>query len=135
MNLSPEKMLVIAVLALLVLGPNRLPTAARSAGRALAQLRRLSADMQSELRGALAEPEAALHHAVDEFGIRDLRSAVRNPVRSIAAAALVAPVAAPGADAPSADGVAAPAPTAPAAEAARPSPADDPPPPDDPALN
>lgn len=86
MNISPEKLLVIAVLALLVLGPNRLPAAARSAGRALAELRRLSSGLQGELREALAEPQEALQHAVDEFGVRDLRSAVRSPVKAIAAA-------------------------------------------------
>ncbi|HET9692641.1 MAG TPA: twin-arginine translocase TatA/TatE family subunit [Acidimicrobiales bacterium] len=141
MNISPEKLVVIAVLALLVLGPNRLPAAARSAGRALAELRRLSTGLQSELRDAMGEPQAALQHAVDEFGIRDLRSAVRSPVRAITSAVTAPIVAAAGeAGQPPADPVAAGdgAPLAPgvaATGAPASHPVAGPPPPDDPALN
>ncbi|MCU4184672.1 twin-arginine translocase TatA/TatE family subunit [Acidiferrimicrobium sp. IK] len=83
-NLDPEKLLVIGIFALVVLGPNRLPDAARSAGRLIAQLRRMSGSLQSEVRDALAEPRQALQHAVDEFGISEVRSsmtAVSDPFR------------------------------------------------------
>jgi Tat protein translocase TatB subunit len=39
-SLGAPEILVILVVALLVLGPNRLPEAARQAGRALAEVRR-----------------------------------------------------------------------------------------------
>lgn len=47
------EMLVIFVVALLVLGPAKLPEAGRQVGRALAQFRRWSSGVQSELRTAL----------------------------------------------------------------------------------
>lgn len=75
-NLDPEKLLMIGIVALLVLGPNRLPGAARSVGKMVAQLRRMSGSFQSEVRDALAEPRQALQHAVDEFGISEARSSM-----------------------------------------------------------
>ena len=75
-NLDPEKLLMIGILALVVLGPNRLPGAARSVGRVLAQLRHMSGSFQTEVRDALAEPRQALQHAVDEFGISEVRSSM-----------------------------------------------------------
>jgi sec-independent protein translocase protein TatB len=56
LNLGTGEVLVILVVALLVLGPDKLPGAARQAGRWLGELRRLSSGVQSELRDALQEP-------------------------------------------------------------------------------
>lgn len=55
-SIGPAEILVVLVVALVVLGPNRLPDAARSVGKALAELRRVSAGVQSEVREAFAEP-------------------------------------------------------------------------------
>ena len=55
-SIGPAEILVVLVVALVVLGPNRLPDAARSLGKALAELRRVSAGVQSEVRDAFAEP-------------------------------------------------------------------------------
>jgi sec-independent protein translocase protein TatA len=49
----PELMLIM-VLALLVLGPQRLPEVARLVGRAYAQLRRASEEFQNTIRQDLA---------------------------------------------------------------------------------
>jgi sec-independent protein translocase protein TatB len=49
-------MLVILVVALLVLGPNKLPEVARQVGRAVGEIRRLGAGFQAEMRDALQEP-------------------------------------------------------------------------------
>lgn len=49
---APE-ILVILVLALLVLGPDRLPQAARTMGRWVGELRRLSGSLQAEVRGVV----------------------------------------------------------------------------------
>jgi Tat protein translocase TatB subunit len=51
------EMLVIFVVALLVLGPTKLPEAARQVGRALAEFRKWSTGVQAELRDAMAEDE------------------------------------------------------------------------------
>lgn len=79
-NLSPEKILVLGIFALVVLGPNRLPQAARTLGRLLAEVRRVSGSFQEEVRGALAEPHDVLNKTVGDLGLPDLRSSVRNTV-------------------------------------------------------
>lgn len=68
-DLSPEKILLLGVIALLVLGPERLPKAARSAGRVIAQLRAMSGNLQTEMNDALSEPRRAFHDAMDEAGL------------------------------------------------------------------
>jgi sec-independent protein translocase protein TatB len=55
-SIGAPEILVILVVALIVLGPNRLPEAARQAGRALAEFRRISAGFQAEIRDAMNEP-------------------------------------------------------------------------------
>jgi Tat protein translocase TatB subunit len=57
-SIGAPEILVILVVALLVLGPNKLPEAARQAGRALAELRKMSAGFQAELRDVINTPEA-----------------------------------------------------------------------------
>jgi Tat protein translocase TatB subunit len=52
-NVGTPELLVILLVALIVLGPNRLPDAARQVGRAVAELRRLSAGFQAEMRDAM----------------------------------------------------------------------------------
>ena len=56
-NLGAGELLVIAVLALVVLGPERIPSAMRQLGRAMGELRRVSTGFQAELRSALEEEE------------------------------------------------------------------------------
>jgi Tat protein translocase TatB subunit len=46
------ELLIILVAGLLILGPKRLPEAARQVGKAMAELRRVSAGFQSEMRDA-----------------------------------------------------------------------------------
>lgn len=60
-NLGPEKILVILAIALIVLGPDKLPEAARKAGQVLGNLRRLSGGFENEIRQALDEPMQAFH--------------------------------------------------------------------------
>jgi sec-independent protein translocase protein TatB len=57
-NLGGGEVLVIMLVALLVLGPAKLPDAARQLGKAVAEFRKVSGGFQRELRDALAvEPE------------------------------------------------------------------------------
>ena len=60
LNLSTGELLVIAVIALVVLGPERLPGAARQAGRAIAELRKMSNGFQREMQDAMREPTPTL---------------------------------------------------------------------------
>lgn len=50
------EIMVVLVVALVVLGPSKLPESGRQVGKALAEFRRWSNGVQSELRGALREP-------------------------------------------------------------------------------
>jgi len=54
-NLGGGEILVILVVALLVLGPTRLPTAARQVGNAIGELRKLSSGFQNEMKSAMDE--------------------------------------------------------------------------------
>ena len=51
-SIGPAEILVVLVIALIVLGPTRLPDAARSLGKALSEFKRMSSGLQSEVRDA-----------------------------------------------------------------------------------
>ena len=55
-NISATELLVIAVVALLVLGPEKLPDAMRKLGRATREIRRVTSGFEAELRDALSDP-------------------------------------------------------------------------------
>lgn len=55
LNVSPIELLVILAVGLIVLGPERLPQAARQVGRVTAELRRMASGFNAEMRDALAE--------------------------------------------------------------------------------
>ena len=74
MNLDPDKLVVLFVIALLVLGPKRLPEVARTAGRWMAEIRKYTSSIQGELHGALGEPLKQTSALRDEF-----RSAMAEP--------------------------------------------------------
>ncbi|HET6963824.1 MAG TPA: twin-arginine translocase TatA/TatE family subunit [Acidimicrobiales bacterium] len=80
LDLSPDKLLMLAVVALVVLGPNRLPGAARTLGRFVAQMRSMSSSLQSEVREALHDPEDAFTSAIAEFRPSQVRRNVRQVV-------------------------------------------------------
>jgi len=48
-NIGMPELILILVVALLVFGPNRLPELARSLGKGLAEFRRASSDLRSQL--------------------------------------------------------------------------------------
>ncbi len=80
MNFSPEKLLLVGVIALVVLGPHRLPKAARTLGRVVAEMRRISTSFQSEVGEALAEPREALTSAVSDLGLTDVRRSLHDGI-------------------------------------------------------
>jgi sec-independent protein translocase protein TatB len=55
-NLTGTEMIVILVVALVVLGPERLPEMARGAGRMLHKLRTMTDGLQNEVRDVMADP-------------------------------------------------------------------------------
>ncbi len=59
-NVGPGELLVILVVALIVLGPDKLPDAARKIGNVMGELRRMSAGFQEEIRSAMDAPVQAV---------------------------------------------------------------------------
>ena len=55
-TLGPAELLVILLVALIVLGPERLPDAARKVGNFIGEIRRMGAGFQAELRDAMTVP-------------------------------------------------------------------------------
>lgn len=64
-SLGPAEILVILVVALIVLGPKRLPEAGRQVGKAIAEVRRWTTDVTSEIKSAI-DVEAPLKSTVVE---------------------------------------------------------------------
>lgn len=56
-SLGPAEILVILVVALIVLGPKRLPEAGRQVGKAIAEMRRWSQSIQGEVRSVIDAAE------------------------------------------------------------------------------
>ena len=56
-NLGGGEILVILLLALIVLGPERLPEAARKLGTAIGEVRRMASGFQNEIKAALDDAE------------------------------------------------------------------------------
>lgn len=54
-SISPEKILVILLVALIVLGPQKLPQMGRQAGKLWNDLRRLRENLEGEVRGAFGD--------------------------------------------------------------------------------
>jgi sec-independent protein translocase protein TatB len=56
LNVGTGELLVVLLVALIVLGPDKLPQAARKVGQVMAEVRKVSSGFQSELRDAMKEP-------------------------------------------------------------------------------
>ena len=72
MNLGAGEILLLALLALLLFGPKRLPEVGRQVGRALAEIRRVSREFEREVR-EVAEPFEREVRGVTEPFERELR--------------------------------------------------------------
>lgn len=67
-SIGPAEILLVLVVALVVLGPKRLPDAARSMGKAFAEMRRFASGFQSEVRDAFSEPAPSYPAAPSDVG-------------------------------------------------------------------
>lgn len=56
-QLGPLEIMTVAVLALVVFGPQRLPEIARNIGKAINELRRMTSEVKTELREGLSAEE------------------------------------------------------------------------------
>ena len=63
--MTGSELVIILLVALIVLGPEKLPDAIRKFGRVYGELRRMSQGFQSELRDALDEPLREVRNTVN----------------------------------------------------------------------
>jgi sec-independent protein translocase protein TatB len=80
-NIGGGELIVILVIALIVLGPDKLPDAVRRAGRLYGELRRMSSGFQAELRDALDEPMREVRSTTDLVRTTFTGGADEAPVR------------------------------------------------------
>ena len=59
LNVGGGELLVILLIALIVVGPTKLPEVARQVGSVAKELRRMSSNFQEEMKAALDEPTEA----------------------------------------------------------------------------
>jgi TatA/E family protein of Tat protein translocase len=65
-GMGPSELIVVLVIALLVLGPQRLPELARSLGKAIGEFKRATGDIQNELDNARVMLEEETRNAARE---------------------------------------------------------------------
>lgn len=120
-NLQGGEIIIILLLALVVLGPEKLPEAMRRAGKFYAEIKKMSAGFQSEFRAAVDEPLRELRETAQtikdsadftklQTGERDEKpkSAEMGAVSADARAAPAAAAEPPAAEPPAAEPAAAP---------------------------
>ncbi len=103
-GIGMPELIVILVVALLVLGPKRLPEVARTLGKAMSEFRRQSSEIMDEFQ---------LQAQLDDDAERRKRVKPKPPAGAVASAPADTPAAAPS-EGPAAAGQPAPAPERPA---------------------
>jgi sec-independent protein translocase protein TatB len=66
-SLTGGEVFLVLILALVILGPERLPEMARTIGQWMATLRRMTADLQGEMREVMDDPAMQSIREVGEF--------------------------------------------------------------------
>ena len=70
-NLTGGEMVIIALVALVVLGPERLPELARSAGKMMHKMRTMTEGVQAEVRDVMADPSMQPIKELGELAARE----------------------------------------------------------------
>jgi sec-independent protein translocase protein TatB len=96
-NLSGSEIVVILLLALVVLGPEKLPEAIRRAGRTYAELKRMGNSFQDEVRSVLDEPAKEMRETADllRTTVNDTTSTIKGAKPTPARRAATRPVTPP----------------------------------------
>jgi Tat protein translocase TatB subunit len=66
-NLSGSEIIFLLLLALIVLGPEKLPEAVRKFGKVYGEVKKMSTGFQSELKSALDEPMREMRETAEAF--------------------------------------------------------------------
>jgi sec-independent protein translocase protein TatB len=88
-DLSPEKLFILAIVAMFVLGPERLPTAASWLAKTLRQIKNYTADANQRIRSELGPEFDEIRQPLDDLRIdwthlrtwRDPRTALTHHLR------------------------------------------------------
>ncbi|MBT8207399.1 MAG: hypothetical protein HKN07_15255 [Acidimicrobiia bacterium] len=88
-SINFSEILTIAIIVLIVFGPDRLPDLARKAGKFVARARSMIRDTEAELRSQYGESFDAIDEARKEIGAarRDITSTARRAERELRGAA------------------------------------------------
>jgi Tat protein translocase TatB subunit len=70
-NVGAGELLVILLIALIVLGPEKLPDTARKIGNVMGELRRMSSGFQEEMRSAMDDVTRPPLEAVKDEPVKD----------------------------------------------------------------
>ena len=70
-QIGPLEVFVVAAVALIVFGPQKLPEMARSVGRFMSQVRRMASDVKSEFESSLEEDDDETPVADEDTGAID----------------------------------------------------------------
>jgi sec-independent protein translocase protein TatB len=98
-NVTGGEVIIILILALIVLGPEKLPDAIRRFAKFYGEFKRMSSGFQHELRNALDEPMQELRSTADLLkqqidqpaaAVNDTAAAARQQLEAAAAAAAAA---------------------------------------------
>lgn len=84
-GIGPSELIIILVIALLVLGPKRLPDLAAGLGKGLAEFRRATADINAELDDARRSLEEQTREASRASQAGRISRTQRAPVKDVAA--------------------------------------------------
>jgi sec-independent protein translocase protein TatB len=101
-NFSGSEIVFLLLLALIILGPEKLPDAIRSFGKTYAEFKKVTTGFQSELKNALDEPVREMRETADAFkqaASFDIAADMLEGKKPTAAAAAPAPAPDPAADA------------------------------------
>lgn len=66
-NLSGSEIVFLLIIGLVVLGPEKLPTALRKAGRLYGEFKRVTSGAEADFRSAFAEPLRELQDTASEY--------------------------------------------------------------------
>ena len=79
MNISASEIVLIAILALVLFGPKRLPEIGRQVGRAISEVRRVSKEFEREVRDAVEPMEREVRGAIEPIQkeVMDAEAAAR----------------------------------------------------------
>ena len=85
MKIGFAELIIVFIVALVVIGPDKLPQFAKKLGEALGQLRKVSSDAADDIKKSVAEPLEEIRKPLDEAmePLKDTDRAVKDNIREM----------------------------------------------------